>query len=589
MQYLRLWIWPGLAAVACLSALALWFETAAMEAELRSRTLSALRQNHAWAQVGVVGRDISLSGLAPDKDSQSTAMLVARNVAGVRSVVDDTVLLPVESPYRLSAEKTASGITLSGFVPNESARRDIISTLTGLLPGIALSDQMKLARGAPADLLLLAGHGLAAFPRFSTGAMEITDGAMRVSGQALNPDDHEAALAALASVPAGSMSAADIRPASVSGAYSWSAVLRPDALVIAGYVPDEDMRKAVMARARSIADDTDVVDQMRFATGVPAGVDWLAAVETGLAALEHMTEGSVVITTTTLKVHGEARDAPSFRRIDDLLSRNLPQGVVLGTADISIAGASHDVWSASFVDHTLELKGAVPTTAIRERLLQTAGLKFDKARVNDNLTVVDGRSDGFEEAALAALQALSRLDEAEVRIEDGVVHVRGRAFNTAGLAEVKRLLTDELPQGFSGQADVSDARETGAILAADACQQELDDLLSTNTVLFQSGEASIQDHSYGFLDRIARVAQRCGAVRLEVSGHTDADGGEAENLALSVRRAETVIDFLSAAGVDRNRLAAVGYGETRPRDSTGTEDAKSANRRIEIHVLNQPD
>lgn len=589
MQYLKLWVWPGLTAVACLSALALWFETAGMESELRSRTLSALRQNHSWAQIDTVGRTIVLSGLAPDKNSQHNAMLVARNVAGVRSVVDGMALLPEESPYRLSAEKTASGIIISGFVPNEAARAAIVSTLTGLLPGIAVSDRTKLARGAPANLVSLASDGLAAFPRFSTGKIEITDGTIRVSGQALNPDDHEVALEALASIPAGALSMTDISPAPVSGVYSWSAVLTAEALVIGGHVPDNAMRKTIMARARAISDVLDVEDQMRFAAGVPAAVDWLAAAETGLEALQHLSEGSVVISNSTFGVQGEARDAQAFREVDSLLSRDLPNGVVLGTAEIRIAGTTDAVWTASFDDQTLELTGAVAGSAVRKKLLETAAVKFGWTRVNDRLTAVDGRSDGFEEAALVALQALSRLDQAEVRIEDGVVHIRGGALNSASRAEVERLLTEDLPPGYSGHVDISDVQETEADLVADTCQAELNDLLGRNNILFDPGEASLQDHSHGFLDRVAQVVQRCRAERLEVFGYTDTDGDEAESLALSVRRAESVIDFLSAAGVERSRLVAAAAGETRSGDSTSTEAAKAEISRIEIRVLNQPD
>ncbi|SOE08893.1 OOP family OmpA-OmpF porin [Hoeflea halophila] len=589
MQYLKMWIWPGLAAVACLSALALWFEAAGMESELRSRTLSALRQNHAWAQVGTVGRSIVLSGLAPDKASQDSAMLAARNVAGVRKVVDSMALLPEESPYRLSAEKTASGIILSGFVPHEAARAAIISTLTGLLPGIAVSDQMKPARGAPADLVSLASHGLAVFPRFSTGKIEITDDTIRVSGQALNPDDHEVALEVLASIPAGALSATDISPAPVSGVYSWTAVLTADTLVIGGYVPDDTMRKAIMEHGRAISEARDVKDQMRFAAGVPDAVDWLAAAETGLKALQHLSEGSVMVQNTTLGVQGEARDAQAYRTVDSLLSGKLPNGVVLGTADIGIAGAKDAVWTASFADRTLELRGAVPGSAVREKLLYAAALKFGRARIDDRLTAVEGRPDGFEEAALVALQALSRLEQAEVRIEDGVVHVEGRAFNPASRAEVERLLGENLPPGFSAHMDISELQEAEADLAADTCQAELNDLLSHNSVLFHSGETSIQDHSHGFLDRIARVVQRCGTVRVEVSGHSDADGEKTENLALSVRRAESVIEFLRAAGVERGRLVAAGAGETDSIDSADKETAEAANSRIEFRVLNQPD
>jgi OOP family OmpA-OmpF porin len=72
---------------------------------------------------------------------------------------------------------------------------------------------------------------------------------------------------------------------------------------------------------------------------------------------------------------------------------------------------------------------------------------------------------------------------------------------------------------------------------------------------------------------------------MEISGHTDSDGSEADNLALSERRAGAVADYLTAAGVDAERLVAVGYGESRPVRENETEQGKAANRRIEFRVL----
>lgn len=70
--------------------------------------------------------------------------------------------------------------------------------------------------------------------------------------------------------------------------------------------------------------------------------------------------------------------------------------------------------------------------------------------------------------------------------------------------------------------------------------------------------------------------------RFAVEGHTDATGPDNYNLSLSRRRAATVVDYLVAHGIDTRRLAAQGYGETRPR----TSDPKApANRRVETRRL----
>lgn len=588
MQNIKLWIWPGLAAVACLSALAIWFTAGSIEADLQSRTLSALRTDHAWAQVLIKGRDLTLTGLAPDEESRKDALSIVRDVYGVRDVSDASVLLPEEKPYRLSAEKTPSGIVLSGFVPNESARSDIISTLTGLLPGIALSDQMNLARGAPTGLVSLAGYGLSVFSWFSTGSMSITDRTMHITGQALNPEDHEAALAALSLVPpsAGIVNSVEITPASAVGEYSWSATKAADGVVVSGYVPDGEIRETIMARAGSIDGDRGADDRMQFASGVPDGVDWMAAAETALSVLGKMSAGTVTVTQARLDVSGEASDVEAFRSIQDILSDSLPGGLTLGTADLGLAHGASYAWTARLSGSELQVSGFVPDAAFRTRIVELARLKFGSIDINDTLEIAPGAPDGFEEAAITALQALSRLDEAEASIADGTVSISGSALNEAGSRQVARLMAEELPAGFSGEATVSPGNDGGDELNPETCQAELNRVTASNTILFETGEAAIQDHSYGFLDRIARIAQQCGQTRLEISGHTDSDGSDTDNLALSDLRARAVVDFMTAAGIAADRLVAVGHGESRPLASNETDEGKAANRRIEFRVLN---
>ena len=588
MRNVKLWIWPGLAAVVCLSALAIWFTAGSIEADLRSRSVAELRADHAWAQVLIKGRDLTLTGLAPDEESREEALSIARNVYGVRDVRDASVLLPEEKPYRLSAEKTPDGIILSGFVPNEAARADIISKLTGLLPGIALSDRMNLARGAPTGLVSLAGYGMSVFPRFSTGSMTITDRTVDITGQALNPDDHEAALAALSLVPpsAGIVNSVKITPAAAVGDYSWSATKAADGIVVSGYVPDREIRAAIMARAGSFGGEAGAEDRMRFATGVPDNVDWMAAAETALSALGKMTSGTVSITGGTLDVSGEASDVEAFRGIQDILTGRLQGGLVLGTADIGLAQGASYAWTARLTGDRLTLSGLVPNQAFHTELLELVRLKFGTIELDDALEIAPGAPSGFQAAVLAALQALSRLDEAEASIGDGVVSIRGSALNETGAKEVARLMGESLPQGFSGEAAVATGNDSGPQLTDEACQSELNRLTASNTILFQTGEATIQDHSYGFLDRIAQVARQCGRARLEISGHTDSDGSEADNLALSDRRARAVADFMTAAGIAADRLAAVGHGEGRPLASNETDEGKASNRRIEFRVLN---
>jgi OOP family OmpA-OmpF porin len=73
-------------------------------------------------------------------------------------------------------------------------------------------------------------------------------------------------------------------------------------------------------------------------------------------------------------------------------------------------------------------------------------------------------------------------------------------------------------------------------------------------------------------------------MRIEVGGHASAEGGEAVNRRLSLRRAQSVVAYLIRVGVDRQRLDGAGYGATRPIMPNDTEAHMARNRRIEFTV-----
>ena len=73
-------------------------------------------------------------------------------------------------------------------------------------------------------------------------------------------------------------------------------------------------------------------------------------------------------------------------------------------------------------------------------------------------------------------------------------------------------------------------------------------------------------------------------VLFHVSAHTDAVGSDEYNLALSKRRAISVVDWLVSHGIKKERLMSEGYGEMRPVAPNDTDDGRRLNRRVELHV-----
>ena len=75
-----------------------------------------------------------------------------------------------------------------------------------------------------------------------------------------------------------------------------------------------------------------------------------------------------------------------------------------------------------------------------------------------------------------------------------------------------------------------------------------------------------------------------------IEGHSDDVGSHEENMKLSEKRAQSVVDYLvDAHKIDRSRLKAVGYGETRPIADNSTEEGQRANRRINAVIACAPD
>jgi outer membrane protein OmpA-like peptidoglycan-associated protein len=104
-------------------------------------------------------------------------------------------------------------------------------------------------------------------------------------------------------------------------------------------------------------------------------------------------------------------------------------------------------------------------------------------------------------------------------------------------------------------------------------------------VLFAPGSADLTADARTSVNRLAVILKKYPDTNVNIEGHTDSDGAEAANQALSERRASAVAAALSDSGVGAARLHPAGYGETQPVATNGTPEGKAANRRVEIIVI----
>jgi OOP family OmpA-OmpF porin len=104
-------------------------------------------------------------------------------------------------------------------------------------------------------------------------------------------------------------------------------------------------------------------------------------------------------------------------------------------------------------------------------------------------------------------------------------------------------------------------------------------------IVFESGSAILKPESDAALNQLKQYLDETPRVtKLRIEGHTDNVGQAAANETLSGQRALAIKAALVAKGVAKERLLAVGFGQSKPIADNTTEEGKAKNRRTEFHV-----
>jgi outer membrane protein OmpA-like peptidoglycan-associated protein len=184
----------------------------------------------------------------------------------------------------------------------------------------------------------------------------------------------------------------------------------------------------------------------------------------------------------------------------------------------------------------------------------------------------EGGDDATHRAALATQQVEVARARAEARKSEAQVARLGDQRD-----RVMRQSAEQQVQTLQQQLASLQARQTSRGI-----------VLTVGDVLFDVGQATLKP---GAVDEIVRLATFLRenpdrAVRIE--GHTDSTGSAATNMVLSQRRADAVADTLTAAGIPRSRVVAVGYGPDAPVATNATPAGRQQNRRVEVVIENAP-
>ena len=166
---------------------------------------------------------------------------------------------------------------------------------------------------------------------------------------------------------------------------------------------------------------------------------------------------------------------------------------------------------------------------------------------------------------------------------DGVLDYKDRCPNTPPKGVIVDIHGCPLDSDHDGVVDYKDKCENtpaGINIDPDGCP-----LKQTLKLQFKSNSDKILKSSYGEVQKFAGFLKKNPGYKVKIIGHTDSIGKAVVNMALSMKRADSVKTALVAEGVDASRIVTTGRGELDPIESNRTKEGRKANRRIEIKLF----
>ncbi|HYG18673.1 MAG TPA: OmpA family protein [Ohtaekwangia sp.] len=123
------------------------------------------------------------------------------------------------------------------------------------------------------------------------------------------------------------------------------------------------------------------------------------------------------------------------------------------------------------------------------------------------------------------------------------------------------------------------------ILDIDLERAEAGSMVVLNNIFFGFDEYTLTGSSVAELQQIIDFLKENPHLKVEIGGHTDNAGSASYNRTLSLKRAQSVFNYLVEGGIKSTRLLPKGYGPDRPLGPNDTEDQRKLNRRIEFRVI----
>jgi len=546
--------------------------------------------------------DKSLTVTAATSDEELAATLPGDLRAATTRACDSQVAVTLDLPPEpdLSWRAIHEGgnvLTLEGEVPDIETLTLLLSTARSQFPKSDIDNRMKIAGGYPKKWQKAASHGITLLRLLRRGEASLDGQTLTVTGEAADTAAATAIKDRLAHNLPKTYQGRDAIEVK-SDAMIWAEVeAKRKAEEEAKRKAEEEAaarrRSEVEERARRQAEEEAAASQEDRAAEARRRANEAAESRRLLQELldrraaQKQAPGKTMNETDTRRALDEIlarraaeREAFARRKADAESSRLAEQEAVRRKADEDAARKA----AAEAEARRLAEREAARRKA-EEEAARKAAAEAEARRLAEQETV---RRKADEDAArkAAAEAEARRLAEREAAAE---AEARRLAEQEAARRKAEEEAERRKAEAAQQEAVARDRRAaqppaTAIPAAAFDCQKRISEAAKAGVILFDYASSELSADSRPTLDELARIAGSCPDVAIAVEGHTDSVGQRTDNRKLSLRRAESVIEYLVRAGVSRSRLRAVGYGEAHPLVPNSSSANRARNRRIEFSI-----
>lgn len=548
-----------------------------------------------WAEVHAEGLQIFLAGTAPSEAQRFRAVSAAGRIVDATRVIDNMEVPATAAiaPPKFSIEilRNDAGVSLIGLIPETANRDKIVSDVTKMADPAPVTDLLETANyPAPrgwADATRFALAALSDLPRskisVQAGLVEITAITDSVEERTSLEND------LLRRTPSGVEIELDISaPRPVITPFTLRFLMDADGARFDACSADTDKARArilTAARSAGLTGEAECV----IGLGVPTP-RWADAVLQSISHLSDLGGGTITISDADITLTAlMGTDPAKFDHAIGELEATLPEAFALlailpPTPEADGGESAAQEFTATLSpEGLLQMRGRLSNEIARNTTHSYARARFGSDASHMAARLDDTLPPSWPFRVMAGLDALSLLHNGVLVVTPESVAVSGRTGNVESNARIAQLLADKLSQTDHFAIDVTYVEALdplAALPSIEECMASITALQDETKIAFESGSGTLDDSAGAIMDALATHLEECTDLQIEIQGHTDSQGRESMNQALSQTRAQAVLTALQDRRVLTSGFTAMGYGESQPIADNETEDGREANRRI---------